>query len=60
MGTNLGITLVTADVWSFNDGARAFFRRQGFAQYIERLWSRQNPECSSADGGLTEDKHKLP
>ena len=44
MGTNLGITLVTADVWSFNDGARAFFRRQGFDQYIERLWSRQNPE----------------
>jgi ribosomal protein S18 acetylase RimI-like enzyme len=32
------ITLLSADVWSFNDGARAFFHRRGFEQYIERLW----------------------
>ncbi|HKA78405.1 MAG TPA: GNAT family N-acetyltransferase [Xanthobacteraceae bacterium] len=39
-GHELGISLVTLDVWSFNDEARAFFRRHGFTPYIERLWSR--------------------
>ena len=24
----------------FNDAARAFFRRNGFSPYIERLWNR--------------------
>jgi ribosomal protein S18 acetylase RimI-like enzyme len=36
----LGIALLTLDVWSFNEGARAFFRRHGFCSYIERLWCR--------------------
>jgi ribosomal protein S18 acetylase RimI-like enzyme len=36
----LGITLLGADVWSFNDAARAFFRRHGFTAFNERLWNR--------------------
>ena len=36
----LGITLLGADVWSFNDDARAFFRRHGFTAFNERLWTR--------------------
>lgn len=36
-----GIDLLTLDVWSFNEHARAFFCREGFAPYIERMWSRQ-------------------
>lgn len=35
-----GITLLTLDVWTFNAEARAFFARNGFSAYIERLWSR--------------------
>jgi ribosomal protein S18 acetylase RimI-like enzyme len=35
-----GVALVTLDVWTFNEDARAFFRRHGFAGYTERLWSR--------------------
>jgi ribosomal protein S18 acetylase RimI-like enzyme len=35
-----GIELVTLDVWTFNEGARTFFRRHGFAPYSERLWNR--------------------
>jgi ribosomal protein S18 acetylase RimI-like enzyme len=35
-----GITLVTLDTWTFNEDARAFFRRHGFAPYNERLWNR--------------------
>lgn len=34
------IELITLDVWSFNAGARAFFRRNGFRIYKERLWNR--------------------
>jgi ribosomal protein S18 acetylase RimI-like enzyme len=41
--SSLGITLLTVEVWSFNEAARAFFRRQGSEQYIERLWWRSNP-----------------
>ena len=37
-GLDKGITLLTLDVWSFNEAARAFFRRQGFDPYVERLW----------------------
>jgi GNAT superfamily N-acetyltransferase len=37
-GSHLGITLLTLDVWSFNEGARAFFQRHGLEKYIERLW----------------------
>jgi ribosomal protein S18 acetylase RimI-like enzyme len=39
-GQDLGITLLSLDVWSFNEGARAFFRRHGFMPYSERLWNR--------------------
>jgi ribosomal protein S18 acetylase RimI-like enzyme len=35
-----GIDEVALDVWTFNEAARAFFRRHGFVAYIERLWSR--------------------
>jgi ribosomal protein S18 acetylase RimI-like enzyme len=38
--TDAGIALVTLDVWTFNEAARAFFRRHGFAACTERLWSR--------------------
>jgi GNAT superfamily N-acetyltransferase len=34
------VALLALDVWSFNAEARAFFQRQGFAPYNERLWSR--------------------
>jgi ribosomal protein S18 acetylase RimI-like enzyme len=39
-GRERGIALVGLDVWSFNEGARAFFRRQGFTTFNERMWSR--------------------
>jgi ribosomal protein S18 acetylase RimI-like enzyme len=39
-GQELGISLLALDVWTFNEDARAFFRRQGFIPYNERLWSR--------------------
>ncbi len=35
-----GVALVELDVWTFNEAARAFFRRHGFAISNERLWSR--------------------
>jgi GNAT superfamily N-acetyltransferase len=41
--SDLGIGLLTLDVWSFNEAARAFFLHQGFDQYIERLWSQATP-----------------
>jgi ribosomal protein S18 acetylase RimI-like enzyme len=37
-----GVGLVTLQVWSFNEDAQAFFRRQGFTPYMARLWSRQD------------------
>jgi ribosomal protein S18 acetylase RimI-like enzyme len=33
------VALLGLDVWSFNADARAFFQRQGFAPYNERMWS---------------------
>jgi ribosomal protein S18 acetylase RimI-like enzyme len=39
-GLELGIGLLTPDVWSFNKDARAFFQRNGFSPYIEQLWCR--------------------
>ena len=39
-GQELGIDLLTADVWSFNADAQAFFRRHGLTPYMERLWDR--------------------
>ena len=38
-GDRLGISAVALDVWAFNESARAFFRRNGFDLYQERLWS---------------------
>jgi ribosomal protein S18 acetylase RimI-like enzyme len=43
-----GIALVALDVWTFNDAARAFFRRHGFAAYHERMWSTPNPATHPA------------
>lgn len=40
VGKDQGITLMTAEVWMFNENARAFFRRNGFSPYTERLWDR--------------------
>jgi GNAT superfamily N-acetyltransferase len=37
-GYGLGIKLLTLDVWSFNEDARAFFQRQGFNPYFDRLF----------------------
>ncbi len=33
-----GISRVALDVWSFNTNAQAFFARQGFANFNERMW----------------------
>jgi GNAT superfamily N-acetyltransferase len=38
--TEKGISLLALDVWTFNEEARLFFRRQGFTSYNERLWNR--------------------
>jgi diamine N-acetyltransferase len=35
-----GIAVLALDVWTFNEDARAFFRRHGFTPYNERLWNR--------------------
>jgi diamine N-acetyltransferase len=40
VGLECGIALLTLDVWSFNEDARSFFQKNGFAPYIERLWRR--------------------
>jgi diamine N-acetyltransferase len=34
-----GITTMVLDVWSFNTHARAFFVKQGFAIFNERMWA---------------------
>jgi ribosomal protein S18 acetylase RimI-like enzyme len=34
-----GITTIALDVWSFNTYARAFFARQGFTVFNERMWA---------------------
>jgi GNAT superfamily N-acetyltransferase len=41
VGKDQGITLMMAEVWAFNEDARAFFRRNGFSAYTERLWDRE-------------------
>lgn len=33
-----GIDTIALNVWSFNEKARAFFARQGFATFNERMW----------------------
>jgi diamine N-acetyltransferase len=38
--TEAGIALIMLDVWTFNEDARAFFHRRGFAAYCEKLWNR--------------------
>jgi len=39
-GKDQGVTLLTANVWTFNETARAFFRRHGLTPYNERLWDQ--------------------
>jgi ribosomal protein S18 acetylase RimI-like enzyme len=39
-GKDEGITLLSAEVWTFNETARAFFRRHGLTPHAERLWDR--------------------
>jgi ribosomal protein S18 acetylase RimI-like enzyme len=39
----IGIGVVTLQVWTFNEDAQAFFRRQGFTPYMARLWNRKGP-----------------
>jgi GNAT superfamily N-acetyltransferase len=34
----LGAAELRLNVWAFNEGARAFYRRCGFVQVQERLW----------------------
>jgi diamine N-acetyltransferase len=34
------IRMISLDVWTFNDEARAFFSRSGFTARSERLWKR--------------------
>jgi len=38
--SNRDIRMISLDVWTFNDGARAFFSRSGFTVHSERLWKR--------------------
>lgn len=38
-----GISMVQLDVWSFNEQARAFFQRQGFTTFNERMWIGLDP-----------------
>jgi ribosomal protein S18 acetylase RimI-like enzyme len=38
----MGISLVTLQVWTFNEDAQAFFRQQGFTPYMARLWNRRS------------------
>ena len=38
VGGDLGIARLSLDVWTFNEDARAFFRRYGLMPYNERLW----------------------
>jgi ribosomal protein S18 acetylase RimI-like enzyme len=40
VGKEAGIEHLTAEVWVFNEAARAFFRRHGLTPYTERLWDR--------------------
>ena len=39
----IGINVMTLQVWTFNEDAQAFFRQQGFTSYMVRLWNRKNP-----------------
>ena len=32
------ISIVMLDVWSFNTDARAFFKKQGFSVFTQRMW----------------------
>jgi ribosomal protein S18 acetylase RimI-like enzyme len=36
--SNMGIRMISLDVWTFNDAARAFFSRGGFTALSEKLW----------------------
>jgi len=36
----IGVELVTVQVWTFNEGSQAFFRGHGFTPYMVRFWRR--------------------
>jgi ribosomal protein S18 acetylase RimI-like enzyme len=38
LATEKGITRLALDVWSFNTNAQAFFARQGFTNFNQRMW----------------------
>ena len=38
--TKRDIRMISLDVWTFNDAARAFFSRSGFTAHSERFWKR--------------------
>ena len=38
-----GLSTITADFWSFNEGAREFFKAQGFIAYNENIWLELEP-----------------
>lgn len=40
LGEEAGIDLISLTVWSFNDGAQAFFARHGLKPYMMSLWTR--------------------
>jgi ribosomal protein S18 acetylase RimI-like enzyme len=39
-GRSLGISMITLDVWSFNEGALDFFQRNGLVPFNVRLWNK--------------------
>jgi ribosomal protein S18 acetylase RimI-like enzyme len=39
----IGVGLVTVQVWAFNEGSQAFFRRHGFTPYMVQLWRSPLP-----------------
>ena len=39
----IGVDFLTVQVWTFNEGSQAFFRRHGFTTYMLRLWKQPLP-----------------
>lgn len=46
----LGVTTIALDTWAFNEGAHAFFARQGFHLYNLRMWTDEPPGGSQIPG----------
>jgi diamine N-acetyltransferase len=38
--SKMDVHVISLDVWTFNEAARAFFSRNGFTAHSERLWKR--------------------